>query len=66
MYLRGTNAGGLFVTEHWMTGFQEGKTDSNDYKSLTETFITRFGEKKTQSLWAEYRANWWSDADFKN
>lgn len=63
--LRGINAGGLFVTEHWMTGFVYGSTPSNDYLSLTQTFISRFGEDKTKELWAEYRANWWSDYDFK-
>ena len=63
--LRGTNAGGLFVTEHWMTGFESGRTESDDYKSLTKKFIERFGEEKTKRLWEEYRANWWTDADFK-
>ena len=63
--LRGTNAGGLFVTEHWMTGFESGRTESDDYKSLTKKFIGRFGEEKTKKLWEEYRANWWTDADFK-
>ncbi len=63
--LRGVNAGGLLVTEHWMTGFLYGKTPSNDYRSLTQTFIQRFGEKKTKKLWTEYRANWWTENDFK-
>ena len=65
VYLRGVNAGGLFVTEHWMTGFAY-TTPSNDYKSLTQTFIERFGEDKTKKLWAEYRANWWTELDFQN
>lgn len=63
--LRGINAGGLLVTEHWMTGFKRGSSPSNDYRSLTQTFIKRFGEEKTKALWAEYRANWWTDADFE-
>lgn len=62
--LRGINAGGLMVTEHWMTGFRYGSTPSNDYRSLTQTFLERFGEEKTKNLWAEYRKNWWSDEDF--
>lgn len=66
VYLRGVNAGGLFVTEHWMTGFLYNTQPSNDYHSLTQTFLKRFGEKKTKKLWNEYRANWWSKADFKN
>ena len=64
VYLRGVNLGGLFVTEHWMTGFQY-TTPSNDFRSLTETFIKRFGEEKTKELWAEYRANWWTEDDLK-
>lgn len=65
VYLRGVNAGGLFVTEHWMTGFLSVSGVSSDYRSLTATFINRFGEKDTKKLWAEYRANWWTDFDFK-
>ena len=48
--LRGTNVGGLFVTEHWMTGFVYGGSPSNDYRSLTQTFIKRFGEEQTKAL----------------
>ena len=62
--LRGVNAGGLFVTEHWMTGFSYGTQPDNDYRSLTQTFLKRFGEQKTKELWAAYRSNWWTDADF--
>lgn len=62
--LRGVNAGGLFVTEHWMTGFSYGTQPDNDYRSLTQTFLERFGEQKTKELWAAYRSNWWTDADF--
>ena len=50
--LRGVNAGGLFVTEHWMTGFSYGTQPDNDYRSLTQTFLERFGEQKTKDLWA--------------
>lgn len=64
VYLRGVNAGGLFVTEHWMTGFIYGSTPSNDYRSLTQTLIERFGEDKTIALWEEYRSNWWTEKDF--
>ena len=63
--LRGTNVGGLFVTEHWMTGFVYGGSPSNDYRSLTQTFIKRFGEEKTKALWAEYRSDWWQEVDLK-
>lgn len=63
--LRGTNVGGLFVTEHWMTGFVYGGSPSNDYRSLTQTFIKRFGEEQTKALWAEYRSDWWQEVDLK-
>lgn len=63
--LRGINAGGLFVTEHWMTGFNK-SNPKNDYLSLSRTFISRFGEEDTKRLWQTYRQNWWSDADFEN
>ena len=64
--LRGVNAGGLFVTEHWMTGFEYGSTPLDDYRSLTKTLISRFGEVKTKKLWNSYRNSWWTEADFKN
>ena len=63
--MRGINAGGLFVTEHWMTGFNK-SNPKNDYLSLSRTFISRFGEEDTKRLWQTYRQNWWSDADFEN
>ena len=63
--MRGINAGGLFVTEHWMTGFNK-SNPKNDYLSLSRTFISRFGEEDTKRLWETYRQNWWSDADFEN
>lgn len=65
VFLRGTNVGGLFVTEHWMTGFVYGGSPSNDYRSLTQTFIKRFGEEQTKALWAEYRSDWWQEVDLK-
>ena len=63
--LRGVNAGGLFVTEHWMTGFTAGSSPSDDYRSLTLTFLERFGARKTEQLWEKYREEWWSDLDFQ-
>lgn len=69
--LRGVNAGGLFVIEAWMTGFTRGwYEDTNinyrDHRTVTQVFLDRFGKEKTKELWAEYRANWWSEDDFKN
>ncbi|MCH5351064.1 MAG: cellulase family glycosylhydrolase [Clostridiales bacterium] len=66
VYLRGVNLGGMFVTEHWMTGFSYTTKPNNDYKSLSKTFIERFGEEKTKALWKEYHENWWSELDYKN
>ena len=63
--MRGINAGGLFVTEHWMTGFNK-SNPKNDYLSLSRTFISRFGEEDTKRLWEEYRSNWWTEEDFEN
>lgn len=67
VYLRGVNAGGLFVTEPWMTVFGSDENNKDhDYKSITQKFIERFGADKTKELWAEYRANWWTEQDFQN
>lgn len=71
VYLRGVNAGGLFVIEQWMTGFknvqnEEGTLICRDHKTTTKAFIERFGEKKAQELWSEYQKNWWSEQDFQN
>lgn len=63
--LRGINAGGLFVTEHWMTGFNN-SSPKNDNLSLSRTFIERFGEDATKELWQTYQSNWWSEIDFEN
>lgn len=63
--LKGINAGGLFVTEHWMTGFPYGSTSSDDFRSLSQTLIGRFGEEKTKQLWKEYQQCWWTERDFE-
>lgn len=62
VYLRGVNAGGLFVLEQWMTGFR----NSTDHRTTTKLFIERFGEEETKELWSVYQSNWWSDVDFQN
>ncbi|MBP5242139.1 MAG: cellulase family glycosylhydrolase, partial [Clostridia bacterium] len=68
--LRGVNAGGLGVVELWMNGFQYGGGDDGiycqDHYTLTQEFLSRFGEEKTKELWLAYQQNWWSDDDFKN
>ena len=46
IYLHGINAGGLFVTESWMSAprLQDRRTD---HYNLTEVLYERFGEEKT-------------------
>lgn len=71
IYLRGVNAGGLFVTENWMqrifkyNTLEDGSTTSVYDKQITEVFLERFGREKTEALWQEFRDNWFSDEDFK-
>ena len=59
--LRGTNVGGYFVTEDWMTTLNHG-----DYKTACRILENRFGYETMQELWAYYRSYYWSDQDFKN
>ncbi|MCH5156800.1 MAG: cellulase family glycosylhydrolase [Clostridiales bacterium] len=59
--LRGTNAGGLMVSEQWMTAI-----NYKDYKTANEILINRFDEERARDLWAYYRSYFWTDADFKN
>ena len=59
--LRGTNAGGCFVSEQWMTA-----VNYKDYKTASEILTNRFGQDVTQDLWAYYRSYMWSDKDFNN
>lgn len=71
VYLRGVNVGGLFVTENWMQKIfknntkEHGSTKGIDYKQTVKVFLERFGKEKTEALLAEFRANWFSDEDFK-
>ena len=65
IYLHGINAGGLFVTESWMSAprLQDRRTD---HYNLTEVLYERFGEEKTLKIWQTYRENFWSEIDFIN
>ncbi len=69
--LRGVNAGGLFVTENWMNGFQTLRATADspavrDFKTISKVFIERFGLEGAQELWKAYQENWWSEIDFEN
>ncbi len=70
--LRGVNAGGLFVIEQWMNGFQasgpteESSVIARDFRTTSQVFIDRFGLEGAEELWKNYQENWWSEADFKN
>ena len=59
IYLRGTNAGGLFVKENW-----QNSTESADQKTELETLINRFGESKAYELLEYYKDNFWTESDF--
>lgn len=60
--LRGTNVGGLLVTENWMSGFTY---DTADYLSINRALIERFGKEETKELWANYQSNFFSEEDIK-
>ena len=71
VYLRGVNAGGLFVMENWMQKIfkynvlEDGSKTAMYDKQISEIFLERFGREKTEALWQEFRDNWFSDEDFK-
>ena len=61
IYLRGVNAGGLFVKEDW-----QNSTNAADQKTELETLINRFGESKAYELLEYYKDNFWTTSDFDN
>jgi aryl-phospho-beta-D-glucosidase BglC (GH1 family) len=63
--LQGTNAGGLLVTERWMT-LVGGNATVGDNIPMHNTFLERFGVEKTQQLWQHYRENFWTEQDFQH
>lgn len=65
VYLRGINAGGMGALEGWMQSAFVGNTQITT-KNVNDLLLDRFGMEKTLEFWAEYRKNWWNDADFKN
>lgn len=61
VFLRGTNAGGLFVQESWMCA-----TNTRDQKTIMSNLKNRFGESKMYSLLDYYEDNYWTESDFDN
>ncbi|MDR0333976.1 MAG: cellulase family glycosylhydrolase [Dysgonamonadaceae bacterium] len=63
--LQGTNAGGLLVTERWMT-LVGGTPAVGDNVPMHNIFLERFGTEKAQQIWQHYRENFWTEQDFIN
>lgn len=61
VYLRGTNAGGWLVQEHWMN-----PTNASDQKTMMNTLKNRFGTTVRDELIAVYEDNYWTEQDFDN
>lgn len=61
VYLRGVNAGGLFVQEEWMC-----PTIMDDQLRMIQTLTDRFGYEKAMALVDVYESNWWTEEDFDN
>lgn len=59
--LRGTNAGGMFVHERWMS-----LTDSPDNLYTINALTDRFDREDAYDLLDLYADNFWTDEDFKN
>lgn len=61
VYLKGINAGGLFVQEEWMC-----PVDSKDTLTTYNTLISRFGYEDAMALIKAYQDAWWQEKDFDN
>lgn len=63
--LRGVNAGGLYVTEQWMSPVRGTNGGYTDHKDVTNLFVERFGAEGAVDLWEYYRQNFWTEDDFR-
>ncbi|MCR4651902.1 MAG: cellulase family glycosylhydrolase [Lachnospiraceae bacterium] len=63
--LRGTNAGGLFVQEFWMTPTAD-STNVSDQDDIMRVLTERFGEEQMFELVDAYEAAYWTEDDFRN
>ena len=61
VFLKGINAGGLFIQEEWMC-----PVSSPDTLTTYKTLIERFGYDKAMELIEAYQDAWWQSADFDN
>ncbi len=61
VYLKGINAGGLFVQEQWMC-----PVESVDTLTTIKTLTERFGYEKAKELLKVYQDAWWTEKDFEN
>ena len=70
--LRGFNAGGYLIIEHWMSAFQpfspnpDENGDRFDHETVTNIFTRRFGKERTVELWSHYRDSFWTNNDYLN
>ncbi len=60
--LRGTNFGGWGIMEDWFCPFTDPAGEENCYQTL----VSRFGQAKAHKLFQTYRANWITEADYRN
>ncbi len=61
VFLKGINAGGLFIQEEWMC-----PVSSPDTLTTYRTLIERFGYDKAMILIKAYQDAWWQSNDFDN
>ena len=61
VFLKGINAGGLFVQEEWMC-----PVESKDTITTYNTLISRFGYDRAMALIKAYQDAWWTEEDFDN
>lgn len=61
VFLKGINAGGLFVQEEWMC-----PVESPDTLTTYKVLIERFGYEKAMELITAYQDAWWQSDDFDN
>ncbi len=62
--LRGTNAGGLFVQEFWMTPTGD-SANVHDQTGIMEKLTERFGEEAMFALVDAYEDAYWKEEDFR-
>ena len=65
VFLRGTNAGGLFVQEFWMCPTNN-STNVNDQMGIINTLTSRFGATAANTLIKLYEDSYWTENDFNN